>query len=217
MNCKAIIFDLDGVLIDADLIYQRHWKSWADQHQASFEHILEVHHGSPARRTMEIVAPHLDAASESQRFNAQLEADMDMAGTIAYPGVEEALIQLPPDRWAIATSAPRKIAFARLEYLGLPVPEILVAPEDVNRGKPAPDPYLKAAEGIGFAALDCLVIEDAPAGIEGARAAGTLVLALATTHEPEALQKADAICRRFVDLQFSVDDDGLQVSFDCIR
>ena len=214
MKCQAIIFDLDGVLIDAELIYQRHWKRWADQHQASFERILEVHHGSPSQRTIEIVAPHVDAAAESKRFNAHLEADTNMEGSIAYPGVKEALRLLPPDRWGIATSAPRKIAFSRLEYLGLPAPKILIAPEDVTQGKPAPDPYLKAAAGLGHEALNCLVIEDAPAGIEGARAAGAQVLALATTHDPGALGRADAICQRFLDLRFSVEDDGLSVSFD---
>lgn len=213
IQCQAILFDLDGVLIDAESIYRRHWKRWADQHQVSFERILEVHHGRPARRTMEIVAPHLDTGFESKRFNRNLEEDTNMEGTVAYLGVEEVLGNLPSKRWAIATSAPRRIAFARLEYLGLPIPTILVAPEDVAQGKPAPDPYLKAAEGLGFAASDCLVIEDAPAGIAGAQAAGTQVLALTTTHDREALQTAKSICSRFKDLVFAVDDEGLSVSW----
>ncbi|NND08478.1 MAG: HAD-IA family hydrolase [Saprospiraceae bacterium] len=194
MNYQAIIFDLDGVLIDAELIYRRHWQNWAARHEVSFDHILKVHHGSPALRTMEMVAPHLDAISESRQFNRQLEGDMDMEGTFAFPGVEDVLSSLPVDRWAITTSAPRKIALARLAYLDLPTPAVLVAPEDVLRGKPAPDPYLKAAKELGFAAEDCLVIEDAPAGIEGALAARTQVLALATTHKQDDLLQAHVIC-----------------------
>ena len=209
---QAILFDLDGVLIDADLIYQRHWKNWAEQHRVSFERILEVHHGRPAIRTMEIVAPHLDAATESTRFNQELEDDTDMTGTIAYPGVAAARQALPSERWAIATSAPRGIARPRLEFLGLPSPSVLVTPEDVQRGKPAPDPYLAAAKGLGFDPADCLVIEDSPAGIEAARAAGANVFAIASTHEHSELANADAICAQFSDLIFEATDADFSVS-----
>jgi mannitol-1-/sugar-/sorbitol-6-phosphatase len=213
IHCQAILFDLDGVLIDAELIYQRHWKAWAERHQVSFEQIVAIHHGKPAVRTMEIVAPHLDAVRESKRFNQRLEEDTDMEGSIAYPGVERLLKKLPPDRWAIATSAPGNTARLRLEHLGLPVPSVLVTPDDVPCGKPAPDPYLAAATGLGFAAADCLVIEDSPTGIESARAAGAKVLALATTHSNGALEKADAICPRFFDLEVAMEDSGLVVSW----
>lgn len=212
-DCQAILFDLDGVLVDADLIYQRHWQAWAEQHQVSFEKILEVHHGRPAARTMEIVAPHLDAVAESKRFNQCLEDDTDMTGTIAYPGVKAALRVLPTDRWAIATSAPGKIARSRLQYLELPVPSVLVSPEDVERGKPAPDPYLKAAAGLGIPATACLVIEDSPAGIEAAHAAGARVLGLSTTHDLDALRNADSVCPRFAEVQLAVDDAGIRVSW----
>jgi len=212
-RCQAILFDLDGVLIDADLIYERHWKAWATRHQVSFERILEVHHGSPAARTIQIVAPHLDAVAEARDYNHGLEEDTDMPGAVAYPGVKEILEKLPPDRWAIATSASRKIARARLQYLGLPVPSVLITPEDVRQGKPAPDPYLKAAEGIGFSAEECLVIEDAPAGIDAARAAGARVIALTTTHGEESLGEADAIASSFADLEIQVGDAGLEVSW----
>jgi mannitol-1-/sugar-/sorbitol-6-phosphatase len=213
MHCQAILFDLDGVLIDAELIYQRHWKHWAEQHEVSFEQIVAIHHGKPAIRTMEIVAPHLDAAEESKRFNQGLEEDLDMSGTVAYPGVAQALRKLPPDRWAIATSAPGTTARSRLEHLGLPVPTVLITPGDVLHGKPAPDPYLAAAAGLGIPATNCLAIEDSPSGIESARTAGAQVLGLATTHAPDALKKANAICSKFSDLVFAFDDDGLIVSW----
>ncbi len=210
-RCQAILFDLDGVLIDAELIYQRHWKNWAKRHRVSFEKIVTIHHGKPAIRTMEIVAPHMDAMTESRRFNEGLEADTDKEGKVAYPGVNEALRRLPADRWAIATSAPGKIARSRLEHLGLPVPPVLVTPDDVQQGKPAPDPYLKAAAGIGFDATDCVVIEDSPKGIDAALAAGAQALALATTQDVGALQKADAICPQFSDLEFARNDSGIRI------
>lgn len=212
-RCQAVLFDLDGVLIDAELIYQRHWKNWAELHDVSFEQILAIHHGKPAIRTMEIVAPHLDAAAESKQFNQRLEEDLDMHGTVAYPGVETTLRALPHNRWAIATSAPGIIARSRLEYLGLPIPPVLITPGDVLQGKPAPDPYLAAAAGIGISATDCLVIEDSPTGIESARAAGAKVLALTTTHAPDALRKADAICPQFSDLVFAPEEAGFHVSW----
>ena len=213
IHCQAILFDLDGVLIDAELIYQRHWKNWARQHEVSFGQIVAIHHGKPAIRTMKIVAPHLDAVAASKEFNQQLEEDLDMEGTVAYPGVKRTLQDLPPDRWAIVTSAPGTIARSRLEFLGLPIPSVLITPGDVPQGKPAPDPYLAAAAGIGFPATECLVIEDSPSGIESAFAAGADVLALATTHDSDALEKANAICPQFSDLVIECDDAGLGVSW----
>lgn len=214
-RCQAIIFDLDGVLIDGELIYRRHWKEWGDTHGIPIEEILAIHHGKPAIRTMEIVAPHLDAVAESRRFNKRLEEDPDMEGTVAYPGVEATLRMLPPDCWAIATSAPGRTARSRLALLGLPIPRVLVTPDDVLRGKPAPDPFLHAAAGLGITATDCLVIEDSPSGIDSARAAGAQVVALATTHDPGALQRANAICRRFSDLKIAHDGDSFSVSWRC--
>lgn len=213
IHCQAVLFDLDGVLIDAELIYQRHWRQWAERNKVSFEQIVAIHHGKPAVRTMEIVAPHLDAANESRRFNQRLEEDMDMEGTVAYPGVGHILQELPSGHWAIATSAPGIIARSRLEYLGLPIPSVLITPGDVPQGKPAPDPYLAAAAGIGFPTKDCVVIEDSPTGIESGLAAGAQVLGLATTHDPNELQKADAIIPRFSDLKFVFENEGFQVSW----
>lgn len=213
LSCQAILFDLDGVLIDAEQIYQRHWKNWAEQHQVSFEQIVAIHHGKPAIRTMEIVAPHLDVVVESQRFNRRLEADTDMEGTVAYPGVSEILQKLPAECWAIATSAPGIIARSRLEFLGLPIPPVLVTPEDVSQGKPAPDPYLKAAADLGHATKDCVVIEDSPTGIEAALAAGAKAVAVATTHDAGALGQADAVCARFSDLVFEPEDPFIRISW----
>lgn len=209
--CEALLFDLDGVLIDSDLIYERHWQAWAAQREVSFEHILSVHHGRPAIETMRIVAPHLDAVHEAERFNAVLAADRSMEGVRAFEGVAALLPRLPSGRWAIATSAPRRVAVPRLHHLGLPVPPVLVTTDDVARGKPAPDPYLQAAQGLGRAPARCLVIEDAPAGIAAARAAGAPVIALATTNAPEALQAADAVLPRLVDLEITCQDDHLHV------
>ena len=213
LTCEAILFDLDGVLIDSDPIYERHWQRWAARHDVSFEHILAIHHGRTAIETMRTVAPHLDAKEEARRFNAILSADMDLEGLVAYDGVARLLPQLPPNRWAIATSAPRPVALSRLEYLALPFPSVLVTADDVAHGKPAPDPYVQAAEGLGHDPARCLVIEDAPAGIAAAQAAGARVIALATTNIPDALGDADAVLARFIDLEITSETAGLRVSW----
>ncbi len=211
--CDALLFDLDGVLIDSERTYERHWQRWADRKNVPFEHIAAVHHGRPAIRTIAIVAPHLDAERESRQFNADLVADMNMDGLRAYDGAAPLLHRLPVDRWAIATSSPRAFAVSRLRHLGLSMPKVLVTLDDVVNGKPAPDPYLQAAEGIGMAPSRCIVIEDAPAGIEAAKAAGARVIAIASTNPPEALQAADAIVPRLVDLEIRSGDAGLHVTW----
>ena len=108
----------------------------------------------------------------------------------------------------------RERFFARLEYLELPIPTVLVAPEDVPRGKSAPDPYLKAVEDLGFSLADCLVIRRWTCRNRSALATGAQVLVLATTHEPNALAKADTICPQFSNLVFTADDTGIVVSWD---
>ncbi len=211
--CDALLFDLDGVLIDSELTYERHWQRWADRQNVPFEHIAAIHHGRPAIRTIGMVAPHLDAERESRQFNAGIVADMNRDGLRAYDGAAPLLHRLPVDRWAIATSSPRAFAVSRLRHLGLSMPKVLVTLDDVVNGKPAPDPYLQAAEGIGMAPSRCIVIEDAPAGIEAAKAAGARVIAIASTNPPEALQAADAIVPRLVDLEIRSGDAGLHVTW----
>lgn len=213
-TCKAVIFDLDGVLIDSDFIYERHWKRWAKQQNVSFEHILAIHHGRPAIRTMEIVAPHLDLEHEARLFNATLASDMNVDGVVAYDGSASLLDGLPLDRWAIATSAPRAIAVARLTYLGLPLPPVCITSDDVTRGKPAPDPYVFAARGLGQDPAGCMVVEDAPAGITSAKAAGARVIAISSTNPPDALRDADAIVDRLDNLEITHRDDQLQIRCD---
>lgn len=206
-ECDAIIFDQDGILIDSETTNELHWRQWADEKGVSAEHILSVHHGRPVIQTIGIVAPHLDAAVEAVAFEGVLANHMDTLQP--YPGAHRLLTSLPAGRWAVATSAPRIMAVPRLEHLGLPVPEIVVTINDVANGKPAPDPYLMAAERLGFAPERCVVIEDAPAGVTSARAAGANVIAVASTNPAEALQEADAVVGRLVDIDVVIQEDRL--------
>lgn len=197
-ECEAIIFDMDGILVDSEALNEKHWQIWAEKKNIALDAIMSIHHGLPAIQTITTVAPHLDAAVEARWFETKLSSDME--GLLAFDGVKRLLDGLPEGRWGIGTSAPQIIAMNRLRYLQLPIPPIVVTIDDVERGKPAPDPYLLAAARLGKDPEVCIVIEDAPAGIEAAQAAGSRVFAIPTTNSPESLQHADAIIPRFADL-----------------
>jgi sugar-phosphatase len=190
LRVAALISDMDGVLVDTGGVYDRHWELWAEHHGIPPARIIAVHFGRPAAETIRLVAPQLDAVAEARRFNDALAADPSAAGVSAMPGAIGLVGAIPPERWAIATSAPRTMAERWLAHVGMPLPSVLVTVDDVARGKPAPDPYLRAAELLRVAAADCLVIEDAPAGVSAARAAGATVLGVLSTHSTAHLTEA---------------------------
>lgn len=209
-HCKGIIFDLDGVLVDSDSVFDKYWRIWAAERGVAFEDIYAVHHGIPAINTVSIVAPHLDAAREAKILEGMAAGDMN--GHLAYPGAHEILAGLPKGKWAIATSSPRELAIPRLTHLNLPVPQVLVTIDDVARGKPAPDPYLEAARQLGIPAADCLVIEDAPAGIQAAQMAGARVVAVSSTNPKERLLDAAAVVGSIKDIAITAINGGFVVT-----
>jgi len=189
--CDAVIFDLDGVVVDSRAVIERHWKRWAGQVGLDFERIMERAHGMRTIDTIRLVAPHLDAEDETARFEAVEAEDVD--GVAAIAGAVRLFSTLPDARRAIVTSGPQKTARARLQKAGLRVPDVLVTAEQVSMGKPAPEGYSLAARRLGLRPGDCVVVEDAPAGIEAGRSAGMRVIAVASTHPPEELTAADFI------------------------
>ena len=124
------------------------------------------------------------------------------------------LSELPPDRWAIVTSAPRAFALKTLHYLGLPMPKVFISSEDIAVGKPAPYPYLRAAWGLNQSIENCIVVEDAPAGIQSAKAAGACIIAVQTTNSPDALQEADFVVNEVSDLTIGFNGSSLSISLD---
>lgn len=207
--CQAIIFDLDGVLVDSNPIAERHWERWAVRHGLPFDEIARSHHGRPTVEIIRRVAPHLDAEREARRKETA-EAD-DTDGLTAYDGAADLLAMLPAGRWAVATSGTRRTAAFRLAHVGLPEPAVLVTADDVERGKPAPDSYLLAAERLGVDPADCVAVEDAPAGVESARAAGARVIAVASTNGPDVLSRADVVLPELAALRVEAGADGLIV------
>jgi mannitol-1-/sugar-/sorbitol-6-phosphatase len=207
-SCDAVLFDFDGVLIDSTGNILRHWKVWADRHSIDMDEINRAIHGMRAIETMRIVAPHLDHEKEARLF---MENELnDFEGITAYEGAIKLLSSLPEDSWAVVTSARKELVQRRMSKTGLPVPRVLIAADDVNEGKPSPEPYLTGARKIGVPPETCIVIEDAPAGIEAGKKAGMRVIAIASTHSRDDLQKtgADCIVDRLADLRITPGSDG---------
>jgi len=198
VECAAVLFDLDGVLVDSTAYIERQWRDWAVASGLDPEPFLRVCHGRRAVETIRLAAPQLDAEAEVARFRAEAP-DQDAILT-SLPGARELLAALSAGRWAVVTSGARRFALARLAGAGLPAPPVLVSAEDVSQGKPSPEGYLRAAELVGAATADCVVFEDAPPGITAARAAGATVIGVATTHAPEALWEAHAVAGSLADV-----------------
>ena len=215
LRVDAMIFDMDGVVIDSGDIYAKHWRAWGAGHGFDYDRdIAHVHPGRPPAETIRVIAPYLDAEAESVAFNDALEMDDGEDAIAAMSGAAALLGSLPPDRWTIATSAFRGVAVEWLRHCGLPVPPALVTVDDIENGKPAPDPYLRAAELLGFDAARCLVVEDAPAGVQAAKAAGATVLSLRTTHCAADLSAADYGTAGLHTIKVVVAGDSIVVSWE---
>lgn len=189
-TCRAVLFDLDGVLVDSSAVVDRCWSAWADHHSLSVARVLRTARGRRTVETVQALAPHLDAKAEAARLAAQEAADTD--GLRVVPGAAALLQTLPAHRWAVVTSGRRAVATARLRHARLPQPDVFITAEDVTNGKPDPEPYLKAARALGYAPSACLVLEDAPAGLQAARSAGMAALGVTTSHSPAELEQAAA-------------------------
>lgn len=178
---SAFLFDMDGTILTSIKAAERVWGDWAAGHGLDVAAFLPTIHGKRTEETVRALAlPGVDPAAEAARITlAEIE---DVAGIEAIRGAADFLASLPPQRWAIVTSAPRKLAEARIAAAGLPTPDVLVAAEDVERGKPAPDPFLLGARKLGVAPEDCLVFEDTLAGLQSAAAAGMASVVVTTTH-----------------------------------
>ena len=190
IRCRGVLFDLDGVLVDSTPAVARAWAGWAHEHGFDPDEVVKKAHGRPSIATIRELLPNTDHAAENREVERREIADIE--DVVPLPGAMELLQALPLDRWAIVTSCTRALAAVRIGAAGLPKPKQMVTSTDVQHGKPDPEPYLKGAQILGVPAADCLVIEDAPAGIRAGKAAGARVLALRTTTSDAELQQAGA-------------------------
>ncbi len=189
LECDAILFDLDGVLVDSTTRVAETWERWARKHQLDPARVIAAAHGRRTIETVKLVAPHLAATEEVATLEASEASNTE--GVFEVPGARELLQGLPLDAWAIVTSGIRAVATLRIRHTHLPMPKVLVCAEDIQRGKPDPEGYLTAAERLGVDPANCVVIEDTPPGLEAAHAGGMRSIGICGTYEAEALSMAD--------------------------
>lgn len=190
IHCAALLFDLDGVLINSTPAVARVWRSWAIEHGFNPEEVVARAHGRPSLTTVKEYLPHADHEAENREVERREIEDLE--GVIPLPGALELLSSLPRERWTIVTSCTRRLAEVRIKAAGLPLPSRLISSNDIKHGKPDPEPFLKGAFVLGFSADECIVVEDVPAGIQAGKAAGARVIAFTTTFSPDSLGCAGA-------------------------
>jgi mannitol-1-/sugar-/sorbitol-6-phosphatase len=194
---KPLLLDLDGTLIDSKASVVNAFRWWAALRGLAADTSERIPHGMTSTDAAALLAPHLDATVEGRVLDERQA--VDTRGVIAFAGACELLQR--PGPTAIVTSCPLDLARARLRAAGLPEPALLVTPERYTHGKPHPQPYLTAAKILGVRPAQCIVVEDAPAGIEAARAAGMIAIAVLTTHGRAQLERADHQIPSLLDLK----------------
>lgn len=204
MECRAILLDMDGTLVDSTAVIHRTWEWWAARHGVPVEPILAVEKGRPNREVLQQFAPHLDVDAESRLFVA--EEQNDTGGLQVIPGAHELVRAAQQGRWAIVTSAERSLAEVRLRAVGIPVPEVLISADAIQHGKPDPECYLMAAERLGVAPGQCVVFEDAPAGALSARRAGMTLVAVGPYLDDSV--RAALHVQDFTNLSVTCDEEG---------
>ena len=205
-NFAAFLFDMDGTIVNSIEIAETAWGDWAKRHGLNEAEILHAMHGVRAAETIARFAP--PGTDIDREVDLVTEAEFEAIDKIKPVGGAAAFLSaLPRNRWAVVTSAPRRLAVQRINKAGLPMPDILITAEDVSSGKPAPDCFLKAAQKLGFDARDCLVWEDAPAGIAAGKAAGAEVMVVTETHANPADIPGQSIVN-YLSLACKQADDG---------
>ncbi len=193
VETRALLFDMDGVLISSIASVNRCWRRWALHYRVPDAEKFEVAHGTRAVEIIIKLRPDFnkEQVAEGLRLIEDMEID-DVADLKVLPGARELLASLPPERWTIVTSATRRLMTARLKAAGLPEPKRLIAGDDVANGKPHPEPYMTGARLLGYSPAECVVVEDAPSGVGSGKAAGSRVLGVLGTHKAEDLYAAGA-------------------------
>jgi len=190
IHCAALLFDMDGVLINSTPAVARVWRRWAIEHGFNPEEVVARAHGRPSLTTVREYLPNADHEAENRQVERREIEDLE--GVIPLPGALDLLASLPEDRWTIVTSCTRPLAQVRIRAAGLPLPKKLITSNDITHGKPHPEPYLKGASILGFPPEECIVLEDVPAGVRAGKAAGARVIAFKTTVRESALREAGA-------------------------
>jgi sugar-phosphatase len=212
-SCSVLLLDLDGTLVDSSAAVLRGWQEWARWAGVPADGIPAIVHGRSAAATIRHLFPDLAAEELPGHIDRVLRAqERDPDPGYPMDGAQGLIERLTPSQWAVVTGCSRRMATARLAAGGLPTPRILITDEDVASGKPAPDGYELALRRLGIDAGEAVAVEDAPAGIEAARAAGIRSIAVTTTHARESLTAADAVVAGLDAIQVSADAGRLRLT-----
>jgi sugar-phosphatase len=216
VEAKGLLFDMDGVLVSSIGSVNRCWRRWAEHYGVADAGQVQIAHGTRAVDIIRLLKPGLDVAEGLQRIE-DMEIE-DVADLTVLPGAKALLEGLPAERWAIVTSATKRLAIARLRVAGLPVPERFITGDMVERGKPDPEPYRRGAELLGLAAAECVVVEDAPSGVGAGVAAGCRVLGVLGTHSAEELRAAGVswVARSLADVRAEWVNGSLRVELQAV-
>jgi sugar-phosphatase len=212
VETKGLLFDMDGVLVSSIGSVERCWRLWAEIYEVPNAKTYDVPHGMRAIEIIKSLRPDIDAEKGLQVIE-DLEME-DMADLKVLPGVKQLLESLPLERWAIVTSATRRLLLGRLEAAGLPIPERIISGDMVERGKPDPEPYRRGAELLHLRPEDCIVVEDAPSGVGAGVAAGCRVLGVLGTHSLEELQGAEWVTPSLENVAVTIMPDRLELRFE---
>ena len=212
IRCQAVLFDMDGVLVDSTHAVARVWRKWALERGFDPEKVVRAAHGRPSIDTVRDFLPNADSHAENLEVERQEVEDLE--GVVAMPGAQALVTSIPAGRWTVVTSATRPLAEVRLRAAGIPIPESLITADNIQLGKPHPEPYQKAAARLGYPASECVVVEDAPAGIRAGKAAGARVIAVPTTSNRRELESAGAdwVVRNCADISAASDGSGLALT-----
>jgi sugar-phosphatase len=217
VEAKGLLFDMDGVLISSIASVNRCWRRWAAHYGVPNAEQFVISHGTRAVEIIVGLRPDFtpEQVAEGLRLIEDMEID-DVAGLKVLPGVRELLNSLPADRWTIVTSATRRLMIARLKAAGLPLPERIVAGDDVTNGKPHPEPYMTGAKILGVTSAECVVVEDAPSGVGSGKAAGSRVLGVLGTHPAAQLYEAGAewVVASMSAVRATLDNAALKIEFE---
>ena len=211
VETKGLLFDMDGVLVSSIGSVVRSWRQWAEIYDIPNAEIYEVPHGMRAIEIVKSLRPDIDP-HEGLRVIEDLEL-ADTSDLTVLPGAKVLLESLPVERWALVTSATRRLVIGRLAAAGLPVPERLISADDVERGKPDPEPYRRGAELLGLRSEECVVVEDAPSGVGAGIAAGCRVLGVLGTHSLDELHAASWVVSSLEGVVGTAKADGLEMRF----